>query len=363
VRILFFGTYEAAVHPRVAVLRDGLAAQHSVLECNVPLRVDTTMRVALLRRWWRLPRFVARLVVCWLRLVRRRPPADAVDAVVVGYLGVLDVHLARRLYPGRLIVLDHLTGGQETATDRGASRVVQRALGVLDRAAVRAADVAIVDTEEHRQQLPPRHRAKGVVVPVGATEAWFAAGAARAEHQGPLRVVFFGTFTPLQGAPVVAAAVAGLPPDVDIEVLLIGTGQDRDAARAVVGSDRRVRWMDWLEPAALISVVAEQDVCLGIFGDSPKARRVVPTKVFQGAAAGCAIVTSDTAPQRREFGDAAVYVPAGNPIALRQAFVELAGAPGRVTDLQRRARAVAEARFRPATVVEPLQAALPGTLA
>ena len=57
--------------------------------------------------------------------------------------------------------------------------------------------------------------------------------------------------------------------------------------------------------------MADHDVCLGIFGTGAKAPRVVPNKVFQGAAAGCAIVTSDTAPQRRVLGDAARARAAG----------------------------------------------------
>jgi glycosyltransferase involved in cell wall biosynthesis len=35
----------------------------------------------------------------------------------------------------------------------------------------------------------------------------------------------------------------------------------------------------------------EAQVCLGIFGDTPKARRVVPNKVYQCLAAGAAVVT------------------------------------------------------------------------
>ena len=74
-------------------------------------------------------------------------------------------------------------------------------------------------------------------------------------------------------------------------------------------------------PAAnLPALVAGHDVCLGIFGTGDKALRVVPNKVFQGAAAGCAIVTSDTAPQRRALGDAAVLVPPGDPEALAAAL-------------------------------------------
>jgi glycosyltransferase involved in cell wall biosynthesis len=81
---------------------------------------------------------------------------------------------------------------------------------------------------------------------------------------------------------------------------------------------------------------------------------VVPNKVFQGAAAGCAIVTSDTVPQRRIFGPAAIYVPPGDAPALAEALRDLA----RDRDLLRGARSasrmLAQAAFTPAAVTAPL---------
>ena len=125
-------------------------------------------------------------------------------------------------------------------------------------------------------------------------------------------MVFYGLYTPLQGTPVIGAAlsrIAGAP----IEVTMIGSGQDAAATRAAAAANPAVRWLDWVPAADLPALVAGHDVCLGIFGTGDKALRVVPNKVFQGAAAGCAIVTSDTAPQRRALGDAAVLVPPGDP--------------------------------------------------
>jgi hypothetical protein len=50
-RLLFFGTYDAGAHPRVAVLRDGLRAHGAtVRECNAPLGLSTAARVSMLRR-------------------------------------------------------------------------------------------------------------------------------------------------------------------------------------------------------------------------------------------------------------------------------------------------------------------------
>ena len=263
----------------------------------------------------------------------------APDVVLVGYLGHFDVHLARLIFRRVPVVLDHLVGASDTARDRrldgGLRQVLLR---MIDSAALRAADIVVVDTEEHLAALPQRHRARAVVVPVGAPSAWLAAAPAcrsRSERPGPLRVVFYGLYTPLQGAPVIGAALGRIGRGAGIEVTMIGGGQDEAGTRAAAAANHAVRWLDWVPAAELPALVASHDVCLGIFGTGDKALRVVPNKVFQGAAAGCAIVTSDTAPQRRALGDAAVLVPPGDPEALAAALLRLAGDRAELARLRR----------------------------
>jgi glycosyltransferase involved in cell wall biosynthesis len=363
-RLLFFGTYDAGAHPRVAVLRDGLAARGAtVQECNAPLGLSTAARVSMLRRPWTLPLLAWRLLACWSTLVVRsqrwRRDGSWPDAVVVGYLGHFDVLLARRLFPHVPIVLDHLVGASDTATDRGVSGGLrQRLLARLDAAALGSADLVVVDTDEHRDALPAAHRNRAVVVPVGAPEAWYAGHdgtPATAAADRPMRAVFFGLFTPLQGAPVIGAALAALSrDDHPVEVTMIGTGQDLDETRSLAAANTRVHWLDWVDAADLPRLVAGHDVCLGIFGTGPKALRVVPNKVFQGAAAGCAVITSDTAPQRRVLGDAAVLVPPGDPAALAEALRSLAADRSRLAAARSAAAALADSSFTPAAVTAPL---------
>ncbi|WP_422773167.1 glycosyltransferase [Plantactinospora sp. WMMC1484] len=403
-RWLVFGSYDVRRHPRVGVLVEGLrSAGDEVTELNEPLTLDTAGRIAMLRQPWRLPLLVGKLARCWALLVLRTrrhgrgaagagPGAGVVDAVLVGYLGHFDVHLARWLFRRTPIVLDHLVSAAGTARDRGlagsggSGGLRGRLLRAIDDTAVRRADVVLVDTAEHLAALPAPARERGVVVPVGAGPEWFAAGArtARQRWSGErsagsgerpegsagqpecrdetdgggrrrLRVVFVGLFTPLHGTGTLGAALAALAADESIEVTVVGTGQDHAACRRAAAANPRVTWYDWIPAAELPALVARHQVSLGIFGETVKAGRVVPTKVFQGAAAGCAIVTSDTGPQRRALGDAAVYVPAGDPSALAAALRELAGDPERVAGLRRAARRRAVAYFWPATVVEPVR--------
>jgi glycosyltransferase involved in cell wall biosynthesis len=385
-RILFFGTYDVKSHPRVGVLAEGLRAHgHEVTECNAPLGLDTASRVAILAQPWRLPVLGLRLASCWLRLARGARRGPAPDAVVVGYMGHFDVRLARLLFRRTAIVLDHLIGASDTARDRNLSGggLKPKLLGAIDGGALKSADVIVVDTDEHLAALPDEHRARGVVVPVGAPDEWFAAApadvpgpagteaptgtdapdapaASAASGEPPLTVAFFGLYTPLQGAPVIGRALAKLG-GAPVRATMIGTGQDYAATRAAAEGGCPTEWIEWVDSADLPALIARHDVCLGIFGDGPKALRVVPNKVFQGAAAGCAVITSDTAPQRRALGeDGAVYVPPGDPAALAEALLRLAGDRAALAAARRGSRSAVRERFGCAAVVEPLVARLGG---
>lgn len=352
-RVQAFGSYDKDRHPRVAVLLDGLRAHGiEVDECNVPLPLSTADRVQLLAQPWRLPLVAWLLLRTWASLVRRSRALPKPDAVLVGYLGHFDVLLARVLFPRTPAVHDMLIFASDTARDRGAGGAKQRLLRLLDLAAVRASDLVVVDTDEHLAALPDP--AKGVVVPVGATAAW--TGPEPVGRGGPLSVVFFGLFTPLQGATVLGEALAKLDPAA-VRVTMVGSGQDLAETRRRAGSFPAT-WLDWVEPADLPGLVQSHDVCLGIFSAEGKGTRVVPNKVFQGAAAGCALVTSDTPPQRRVLGDAALLVTPGDATALAAALTALAADSVRLLALRRAARELARTTFGPQAVTRPLLARL-----
>jgi len=396
-RTIIFGTYDTAMHPRIATIAEGLAARgFDVTECNIPLGLTTADRVDMLAKPWKVGGLVARLASRWLGLAAqaRRLSKHGLgrpDVVVVGYLGHFDVHLARLLYRrGKVpIVLDHLISAANTAKDRRLDGGLKtKLLRLIDAAALRAADIVVVDTEEHLEIVPEKYRSKAVVVQVGAPTPWHEAAAelsvgpepsgdaespgnaelpGNAESPGnpggPLKVVFYGLYTPLQGTPVIGEALgrlAGAP----VEVTMIGRGQDEAETRRAAAANQSVRWLDWVPAAELPALVAAHDVCLGIFGTGDKALRVVPNKVFQGAAAGCAVITSDTAPQRRVLGtvsqesgsqeSGAILVPPGDPAALADALRRLADDREALLKLRHAARQLAAERFTPEQVVGPL---------
>lgn len=276
---------------------------------------------------------LGRFAAAWAGLgaaVARCPPARA---VVAGYLAQPDAPLAwlaaRRLHAP--LVVDLMISLWDTlAGDRGrAGSLAGRGLRVLDRLAVRAADLVLADTAANAAFLVERLGARPdrvAVVPVGAEPERFPVSPL---PPGPARAVFYGKLSPMHGLETILAAARhpGAPP-----IRLIGDGQLGPWLEAEIARDRpagleRVAWVPY---EGLGREIAACTISLGVFGTSEKASRVVPNKVWQAMAAGRAIVTADGPAIREVLTDGvdALLVPPGDPAALGAALARAAADRG-----------------------------------
>ena len=143
-----------------------------------------------------------------------------------------------------------------------------------------------------------------------------------------------------------SSATASSPP---------GSPTRSGAAASSVGraAERRCR------PGACAPGCSAADVCLGVFGTSDKAARVVPNKVYDALAAGRPLVTADSPAARELLGDGrdALLVPAGDGGALAAALRRL-GDVGERARLGAAALALYRRRCTPEAVAAALLAAL-----
>jgi glycosyltransferase involved in cell wall biosynthesis len=333
------------------------------LECDVevrnvpawdPDRASTAARSPLAM----LPRVLGALArLAWYLLRCERPDLVVflypghVDACILGPIArlrrvpaVLDVFIS--LYD--TVVLDRGLHGK-----RSPQAIATRALDTL---ACWSVQRVVVDTPEHASFFAAfTHRARDrfAVLWVGADEALYTSAP---DPGDDAPVLWYLTFIPLHGFDTVARAAARLGPGRKIR--LVGDGQDRPAAESTA-HELGLTNLEFVAPvpeAELPGEIARASICLGVFGTSEKAARVVPNKVFQCAAAGRAVVTADTPAVRTAFGDALVTVPAGDADALAAALDDLRG------DLRlqaaARARAVFVERFSEAALARDLAAVL-----
>jgi glycosyltransferase involved in cell wall biosynthesis len=130
---------------------------------------------------------------------------------------------------------------------------------------------------------------------------------------------------------VIVEAAALLAHEGGVEITMIGTGPERAAASqlAAARGARNLTFEDWVSYEELPNRLAACDVALGIFGATAKAKMVIPTKVYQAAAAGRAVVTADTPALREVFtpGEDVLTVRADDPGDLAIMLRRLRGEP------------------------------------
>jgi len=144
---------------------------------------------------------------------------------------------------------------------------------------------------------------------------------------GSFLVFFYGKFTPLQGIPYILRAAAILKDRCDIRFEIVGSGQlSEEMAGLAEGLGlKRVEFIDWVPYTELPSHIARADVCLGIFGDTEKAKRGVPVKAFDALAMGRPLINGDTKAAREvlDHGESAWLVPMANEEALARAILQI----------------------------------------
>jgi glycosyltransferase involved in cell wall biosynthesis len=112
-------------------------------------------------------------------------------------------------------------------------------------------------------------------------------------------VTFYGSDIPLQGVEYVIEATK-LIKDSNIQFRIIGS---KIKNRFGDYKQENVKFYDNVSYKELNRLYIESDIILGIFGNTDKAKRVIPNKVYDGLAVGRAIITADTMAVRELLGD------------------------------------------------------------
>lgn len=235
-----------------------------------------------------------------------------------------------------------------------------------ERSLFQRADILLADTQEHaRFFVETLGAAPGRVhvVFVGAEESLFLPGPGQEKTAGgPPEALFYGSFIPLQGASVIVEAARRYrgPP---LRWTLIGNGPDLETCRQAALGLAHVSFEPWLDYTALPDRIRSADILLGVFGDTPKAGRVIPNKVFQALACGKPVVTRRSTSYPEDLARAEdrglIWVNEGDPSGLAAVMAELAGNPDKLHEAGRQARRSFDSYFSESAIKASLAAALP----
>jgi glycosyltransferase involved in cell wall biosynthesis len=309
-RVISWGTYDTG-KPRFRITLRGLKENGiELIECHQDVWSGVEDKSQVKGAVNRL-RILFTWFISYPRLIFRYLRSPRHDAVLVGYLGHLDILVlwAFAKWKGVPIIWDAFLSLYNTIVeDRklvGRWNPVALLLYGWEWLACRAADLVVLDTKAHSNYFIKKFRldpTKCSTVFVGAEPESFPQALAKSKSTADtLTILFYGQFIPLHGISTIVDA-ARLTKGEDIRWVIIGKGQEEAKIRGILAKDAlsELKWIPWVNYQELTEWIRDADICLGIFGDTDKASMVIPNKVFQILMSGKPVITRDS-PAIREL--------------------------------------------------------------
>ncbi len=316
-RICYFGFY-GSDYARNAVLIEGLRKNGAeVIECNVGEG----------ERWrgWKLFRK-------YLKIGR------GCDVMVVGFSGHTLMPLAWILtrLPRKKLILDAFVSWYDSNIldrkkyPRGSFMALK--YWIIDWAACMLADVVLLDADEHCKYFSEEFsikRNKLKTILIGCPDDVMHP-MEKQKNTDNFLVHFHGTYIPIQGIPFIIGA-AGLLRDEDITFNIIGklATYKESINLAQKLQLKNINFINYMPYKTLAEHIAMADVCLGMFGITPKTMRCGAFKVVEALAMRKAVITART-PAMEEFltdGENVLFSKIGDSRDLADKILELKNDP------------------------------------
>jgi glycosyltransferase involved in cell wall biosynthesis len=343
-KICLFGMYDP-LYARNRVFIEGFKKNNiEVIECRVAESAGTFIKYFLL--------FFKGLSV------------SKTDYVFVLFPGHLALFIAQILFWKTPIIFDPFVSlyNSEVEDRKKNTRKSFRAwwYAFLDKTSCTLADIVLFDTKAHKEYFQKKYNVpekKSVVVYLGTTPSLFYPKNNKREEDVFL-IHFHGGFIPLQGVLHIIEAAALLYKHTDIKFRMIGTGQEYNNVRKLA-DEKKLRNIEFLERVSLETLndyINESDICLGIFGTTPKTPLVIPNKVYEAVAAGVPVITAQTPAIRELFTDEEniSLVPAGNAQALAEKILLLKSNSEMRNKIAHNAHALFEEKLTPVHLVRTM---------
>jgi glycosyltransferase involved in cell wall biosynthesis len=263
----------------------------------------------------------------------------AIDVVVVPFHAHSDVFAARLVarYHRAPVIFDPLTSRyEERVIDRrlvAPDSLLGRWYRATDKGGCRAADCVLLETGAQIQYFVDTFR----IPPSKCRRVWHGADdeimrprtdVDMSARTAQFTLFFDSRYSPLHGSEQIVDAAALLERRREsVRFVVAGGGQTYASVRAQaerlgVGN---IEFRDPVPYAELPSLMALSDACLGTFGTSDRARRVIPYNVFDGLAAAKPVLTADTPAIREALvpGQDIATCASGSPEDLADAIARL----------------------------------------
>lgn len=306
-RICYFGSYDlGSAYSRTNVFINELrAAGYAVSICHADLWVGSEEKISVSSTFALkgVLKFLKAQFTLLLKFYREHRSADVLFVGTAGYQDLPVAYLLSRLY-SKVLVFDAFYSVYDTIVlDRKLIRentLISVIIQKLEKVLCRLPDAIILDTRQNTEFMKTEFDIKSPIyaVPPGVPDEFKYENnednsGLQADEKEKINCVFYGSYVPLQGADIILRAAILLKNNTNIHFTMIGSGQQHKMCTEIASENNleNVTFKPWMSLHNLSEEVKDADVCLGIFGRTDKALRVVPYKVYSYMAARKPIIT------------------------------------------------------------------------
>lgn len=333
--ICLFGTYESQFPRTKTIVSAAKRKGHDVIECHLPFW-ELTREKQFFFSLRTMIQTVVKISFVYLRLIIKYFQIKKHDVVIVGYNGYFDMPLAKLLAKIKkkpLVYTPVFPLFETLVEDRkhvNKNSLKSKIIHKIDEISCRLADLIIIETDEyikyyHEEFGIPKERF--FKIPLGADETNFAPQKRPKQPSERIKVLFYGKFIPLQGIRYIIEAAKLLEDDTEIEFEVIGSGQLSEDIQALAKklNIKNVSFIEWVDYRKLPLHIYNADICLGIFGDTPKSMRGIPIKVYEALVMQKPIITGNSPAAKEAFSDRknAILCDMANAKALSESILLL----------------------------------------
>lgn len=142
-----------------------------------------------------------------------------------------------------------------------------------------------------------------------------------------VKILFYGSFIPLHGIDVILNAFSIMEKNgIDFEARIVGKGQIYNEMKNLFDDLNLLNVTmngEFMAESELVDLIREHDIILGIFGNSKKAKSVIPNKVYQSTACGKCTVTMNSDVVNEFYTDDELVTCENTPNSLSKKLIEL----------------------------------------
>jgi len=241
------------------------------------------------------------LILAYFKLFFKHRKLDY-DIMMIPWRGILCLPLAKIIHKKPIIYFPAFSIYDTLVNDRKIIKknsLKAKFVRFVDKLACKWSDLVVLESTEEINYFVKEYglsKEKFRQYPLSADESIFYPQTPKNQSTKKFVVLFFGSFIPLHGVETIVNAALILKKYDDICFRICGKGQIMEKIENMIEKNNltNVKLLGLVPKEKLLDNIKESDVCLGIFGDTLKAQKVVTNKVFQILASRKPLITMES---------------------------------------------------------------------